>query len=89
MLTLPLLIRCLLDLGQEFTWYNTFVGKHTTTYNLLFFTFTTYLLILSQCATLIFGLMRANTEKEYKSTKEQIKKEQKASMLAYAGPSPG
>jgi hypothetical protein len=33
--------------------------------------------------------MRANTEKEYKSTKEQIKKEQKASMLAYAGPSPG
>lgn len=92
MLTLPLLLRCLLDFGKEFEWYNNFwnaTDSRNTTYNLLFFTFTTYGLIILQCATLIFGLVRASTMKEYKSTKEMIKKEAKASMMAYAGPSPG
>ena len=72
--------------------YFAFLTEHGPT--MLLGTVTTIKVLI--CATilyviisLIFGLMRANTEKEYKSTKEQIKKEQKASMLAYAGPSPG
>jgi hypothetical protein len=62
-LTLPLLLRVILDAMQNWAAWIQWVRSTSwgiTTYNLLFFIFTTYSVIVSQCATLVFGLMRNN-----------------------------
>lgn len=63
-LNVPILLRCLFDWLMEFPFMNDFIlnpntPSVTTTYNLLFFTLTTWTLIFGQISTLVFGLVRA------------------------------
>ena len=77
MMTIPLLLRCIFDMLQEIpAWISLFkTTADLTTYNIFFFLFTTYSLIVAQCATLIFGILRTKQMNEYKTTKQVIKKE--------------
>lgn len=58
-LTFPLVIRCITDSLQSWKKYYTFTHRNTALYNLILFMLATYLLILSQIATLVFGFVRS------------------------------
>ena len=49
------------------------IYKDVTTYNLCFFILTSWVLILAQMATLIFGLMRMRQSNEIKKNRVEIK----------------
>lgn len=88
LLTIPLLVRCFLDWMQRFQFWLDFVFKQPrsyTTYNIVFFLTSSYLLIISQCVTLVFGLIRASQMTEYKKTKAEIKEAISASRLNPSG----
>lgn len=57
-MTTPLLLRCVLDWLQNVERWHNLILKDTTTYNLCFFICTSWVLILAQMATLIFGMVR-------------------------------
>ena len=64
LLDVPILLRCFFDWMNSFSFYTDFIlnpstPSVTTTYNLLFFVFTTYSLIIGQISTLVFGLVRS------------------------------
>jgi|LauGreDrversion4_2_1035121.scaffolds.fasta_scaffold383410_1 chromate transport protein ChrA len=69
----PLLLRCVLDWMQSVDWWQKMIYKDVTTYNLCFFICTSWVLILAQMATLIFGLMRMRQSKEIKKARVEIK----------------
>jgi hypothetical protein len=75
-LTIPPILRCFFDWLQTFPNYYAWIhsgSSSITTYNLLFFVFTTYILILSQGATLLFGLVRYRQKIEFRENKKQLK----------------
>lgn len=72
-LTIPLLIRCLMDGLTNWNLYEDYTNQHVTRYNFIFFLLTTYILILSQIATLVFGFMRAKESKKLVERKNEIK----------------
>ena len=72
-LTIPLLIRCLMDSLTNWNLYEDYTNQHVTRYNFIFFLLTTYILILSQIATLVFGFMRAKESKKLVERKKEIK----------------
>lgn len=74
-LTIPLFIRCLMDGLTNWDLYENFTNNHVTRYNFIFFLLTTYILILSQIATLVFGFMRAKESKKLVERKKEIKQE--------------
>ena len=60
-LTLPLAVRAICDLLTGFRTWNTYwssTSKKLTSYNMLFFLFTTYIPIIGQTFSLLFGFMR-------------------------------
>lgn len=76
-LTTPLIIRCLMDSLQSWPAFSEFTNKsnkRVAIYNLVFFFLTTYILILSQTATLVFGFLRSKQSKRIVQTKKEIKK---------------
>ena len=77
LLTVPLVIRCVLDYtmnhSDNFSNYVNANLTRITTYNIIFFTTTTYSLIVSQCVTLVFGLIRANQIKQINSSRSHSK----------------
>ena len=78
-LTLPLLIRCLMDFLQNWKAFYNYTHQNTALYNLIFFLATTYILILSQIATLVFGFVRSQQNKKIVKQKKEIKREAKLS----------
>ena len=78
-LTLPLLIRCLMDSLQNWKAFYNYTHQNTALYNLIFFLATTYILILSQIATLVFGFVRSQQNKKILKQKKEIKREAKLS----------
>ncbi len=63
-LTLPLVIRCVMDSLQSWKKYYNYTHRNTALYNLIMFLVTTYLLILSQIASLVFGFVRSQQNKK-------------------------
>lgn len=60
-MAIPLVLRFILDFANNFNKYKNWINRNqvtVTSYNLIFFLLTTYILVLSQGATLVFGLMR-------------------------------
>lgn len=60
-LTIPLPLRTLFDLLKEWEWWNTLTNTGdgaVSVYNFFFFLFTTYLPIIFQVSTLVFGFVR-------------------------------
>ena len=73
-LTLPLLVRCIMDSLQNWKAYYEYTSQNTALYNLILFFATTYILILSQIATLVFGFVRSQQNKKIGKQKKEIKK---------------
>ena len=83
-LTTPLLLRCVLDWIKNIEAWDNIINagsKSITTSNIVFFVTTSWVLILAQGATLIFGLVRMKQSKEIKKNKIEIKKSISSSKL--------
>lgn len=70
-----------MDSLQSWSVYNDFTSKNTALYNLFFFLLTTYLLIVSQIATLVFGFVRSQQSHKIIESKKEMKKEIRQSQL--------
>lgn len=83
-LTTPLLLRCILDWIKNIEAWENIINANTdsiTTYNIVFFVTTSWVLILAQGATLIFGLVRMKQSKEIKKNKIEIRRSISSSKL--------
>lgn len=66
-LTIPLVLRCVLDFVNSNARFHEWIistDKRLATYNLLFFLFTDYSIILSQTLSFLFGVLRENLERD-------------------------
>ena len=71
-LTIPLTFRAIFDaLSMDDSWYNYWIGEgnyyRLAGYNMLLFTFGTYIPMLTQISTLIFGFVRQKQVKLFRS----------------------
>lgn len=84
LLIVPLFLRCILDFMGTLDWWHDIIYQSTnsiTAFNLCFFLFTTYIIVLSQTASLIFGVLRQRIKKQDEIVKEQLSKSLKESAL--------
>ena len=83
-MTIPLTFRSILDAMTNIKSWNDVVHASDfslTTYNTCFFFIATYIPIVCQIASLIFGLMRYKQSKVIKTSKKNIKKQLKESLI--------
>jgi hypothetical protein len=75
LLTFPLMFRALFDaLAADETWYQYWIGSNNfyraTGYNFLLFFFATYIPMLMQISSLIFGFVRRKQVRVFRSYRE-------------------